>query len=102
MTSIVKALSVILLAALAGCTDLKPTQATLDDLKSQIDHLKSMTAGAQAATQGATSAARNAQLAAGNAQSTATRALSLDKSNQSGIDAINEKMDRMFRKRLAK
>jgi hypothetical protein len=39
MTSIVKTLSVVFIAALAGCTDLKPTQAALDDLKSQVDHL---------------------------------------------------------------
>jgi methyl-accepting chemotaxis protein len=102
MTSIAKALSVVLLVALAGCTDLKPTQATLDDLKSQVDHLKSMAASAQAASQAATSASRSAQQAAGNAQSTANQALALDKTNQSSIDAINDKVDRMFRKRLAK
>jgi hypothetical protein len=102
MTFLVKALSAAVMVALAGCTDLKPTQAALDDLKSQVDHLKSMTVNAQAASQAAMSAAHSAQQAAANAQSTANQALALDKTNQSGIDAINDKMDRMFRKRLAK
>jgi hypothetical protein len=102
MTYAAKTLFVVLLAALAGCTDLKPTQAALDDLKSQVDHLKSTVSSAHAAAQGASSAAHNAQQAAGSAQSTANQALSLDKTNQSRIDAINEKIDRMFRKSARK
>lgn len=102
MTFLVKALPLVAVAALLGCTDLKPTQATLDDLKSQIDHLRSRVASAQEATQGASAAAHNAQQAAGNAQSAANQALSLDKTNQNSIDAINEKMDRMFRKSVSK
>lgn len=102
MTSVVKGLPLMIVAALVGCTDLKPTQASLDDLKSQVDHLKSTVAGAQGAAQSASMSAHNAQQAAGNAQSTADQALSLDKTNQSSIDAINEKIDRMFRKSVSK
>ena len=102
MTSISKTLPLVLVVALVGCTDLKPTQASLDDLKAQVDHLKSAVGSAQSNAQSASSAARAAQQAAGSAQSTANQALSLDKSNQNAIDAINEKIDRMFKKSVSK
>ena len=45
----VKAAAVAAVFVLAGCTDLKPIQAQIDDLKSQVDKLQSGVEGANAA-----------------------------------------------------
>src|SRR5580693_1873020 len=70
--------------AFAGCTDLKPIQAQIDDLKSQVAKLQSDTA------------------AASGAQSTANQALSTAQQNSQAIEQINEKIDRMFKKSVSK
>jgi outer membrane murein-binding lipoprotein Lpp len=90
------------LVAFAGCTDLKPIQAQIDDLKSQVSKLQSDTAKASSAAAAAQSAAASAQSTASGAQSTANQALSLAQSNQTAIEAINEKLDRMFKKSVSK
>ena len=87
-----------IVAALAGCTDLKPTQASVDELKSQVSALKSSVGNAESSAQAASAAASRAGQASGNAQSKADQA----KSNQTGIEAINEKIDRMFKKSVSK
>ena len=88
--------------AFAGCTDLKPTQAQIDDLKSQVSKLQSDTAKASSDAAAANSAAAAAQSAASGAQSTANQALSISQSNSTAIEAINEKIDRMFKKSVSK
>jgi hypothetical protein len=89
-------------AALAGCQDLKPIQAQIDDLKAQVSKLSGDTAKASSDAAAANSAAASASQAAAGAQSTANQALSTAQSHQSAIDAINEKIDRVFKKSVSK
>jgi outer membrane murein-binding lipoprotein Lpp len=88
--------------AFSGCTDLKPIQAQIDDLKSQVSKLQSDTAKSESDAQAALSAAQSASSAALSAQSTANQALSTAQQNATAIDAINEKIDRMFKKSVSK
>ncbi len=88
--------------AFAGCTDLKPIQAQIDDLKSQVAKLQSDTAKAESDAQSALSAAQSASSAASGAQSTANQALSTAQQNSQAIEQINEKIDRMFKKSVSK
>ena len=88
--------------AFAGCTDLKPIQAQIDDLKSQVAKLQGDTAKNAAAAAAAQAAANSAASAASGAQSTANQALSTSQANSTGIEAINEKIDRMFKKSVSK
>jgi outer membrane murein-binding lipoprotein Lpp len=92
----------VCVAFASGCTDLKPIQAQIDDLKSQVTTLSagevSIKSRADAATgvaQSAGAAAQRAQAAADSASATATK-------NQQAIEAINEKIDRMFRRSVPK
>jgi hypothetical protein len=48
------------------------------------------------------SSARSAATTAQQAQSTADKANAMAKSNQQAIEAINEKIDRMFKKSVSK
>jgi Alanine-zipper, major outer membrane lipoprotein len=88
--------------AFAGCTDLKPIQAQIDDLKSMITKNQGDTAKAASDAAAAQSAAASASSAASGAQSTANQALSTSQSNSTAIEAINEKIDRMFKKSVSK
>src|ERR1700690_4255380 len=88
--------------AFAGCTDLKPIQAQIDDLKSQVSKLQGDTSRAASEAAAAHAAANSAQSAASGAQSTANQALSTAQSNSTAIEAINEKIDRMFKKSVSK
>ncbi len=88
--------------AFAGCTDLKPIQAQIDDLKSQVAKLQSDTAKAESDAQAAQAAAQSASSAASGAQSTANQALSTAQQNSQAIEQINEKIDRMFKKSVSK
>jgi len=88
--------------AFAGCTDLKPVQAQIDDLKSQVSKLQGDTSKASSDAAAANSAAASASSAASGAQSTANQALSQSQSNSTAIEAINEKIDRMFKKSVSK
>jgi len=90
------------LVAFAGCTDLKPIQAQIDDLKSQVSKLQGDSAKNASAASAASSAAASAASAASGAQSTANQALSMAQANKASIDAINDKMDRMFKKSVSK
>jgi F0F1-type ATP synthase membrane subunit b/b' len=85
--------------AFAGCTDLKPIQSQIDDLKAMVTKNQSDTAKAES---DASAAAAKANSAASGAQSTANQALSTAQSNSTAIEAINEKIDRMFKKSVSK
>lgn len=86
----------------AGCTDLKPVQAQIDDLKTQISKVSGQTTAAESQARAAADAARSAEAAAQHAQGTADFANSTAKQNQQAIEAINEKIDRMFKKSVSK
>jgi ubiquinone biosynthesis protein UbiJ len=94
------------LAVMAGCTDLKPLQAQVDDLKSQVGKLSSDVAANKAAadtsSKSAAAAAAAASQSAAAAQNTANQALAAAKAAQSGVDALNEKIDRMFKRSVSK
>ncbi len=95
--------SVAFCAAVAsGCTDLKPVQAQLDDLKSQLSQISPKIASADSQSLAAAASARSAAATAQQAQSTADKANATAKSNQQGIEAINEKINRMFKKSVSK
>ncbi|HUJ53149.1 MAG TPA: alanine-zipper protein, partial [Steroidobacteraceae bacterium] len=101
--SVVKAAAaVVVVIGMAGCTDLKPIQAQIDDLKSQVGKLTSDTAGAKSSADAANSAAQSASQAASGAQSTANQALAAAHASQSCCDATNEKIDRMFKRSVSK
>lgn len=106
---IVKLAAAAAVVALAGCTDLKPLQAEIDSLKSQAGTLQSDLAAHKAADKGTENAANKAladaaaaSSAAANAQSTANQALAAAQAAQAGVDATNEKIDRMFKKSVSK
>ncbi len=95
-------LAAVCVLAFAGCTDLKPIQSQIDDLKAQVAKLQSDTAKASSEAAAALSAAQSAGSAAAGAQSTANQALAAAQKNSTDIDAVNEKIDRMFKKSLSK
>jgi uncharacterized protein (DUF3084 family) len=86
----------------SGCTDLKPIQAQLDDLKTQLSKISPETASVESRAQGAMSTAHSAAATAKAAQSTADSAKSTANKNQQAIEAINEKIDRMFKRSVSK
>ena len=101
--SIVKAAAAAaLVVGMAGCTDLKPLQAQVDDLKAQLAKTQSDISGAKSAADAASSAASSASQAASGAQSTANQALAAAHASQSCCDATNEKIDRMFKRSVSK
>ena len=112
-SNIVKLAAVGAVFALAGCQDLKPIQADIATLKTQVGALQSdmaahkadNTRNEQAATAAANKAASDAAAAsqaAAAAQSTANQALSAAQAAQAGVDATNEKIDRMFKRSVSK
>jgi hypothetical protein len=102
----IKIAALAVVAALAGCTDLKPLQAQVDDLKAQVGKLSSDGAAHSAADAAAfragSAATASAAQAAAAAQSTANQALAAAQAAQSGVDATNEKIDRMFKRSVSK
>jgi len=99
---VVKMAAVVAVAALAGCTDLKPLQAQVDTLKTQVSSLQSQVAAAKSAADAANGAAASAAAAANCAQSTAKQELAAAQAIQSCCDATNEKLDRMFKRSISK
>lgn len=87
---------------LAGCTDLKPLQAEVADLKSQVARLNSETQAARQAADQAATAAQSANQTASAAQNAANQALAGAQASQSCCDATNEKLERMFRRSVSK
>ncbi len=100
--SLVSAAAVMLVAGLAGCTDLKPLQMEVTDLKSQVAKLQSDSQAARTAADQAGTAAHSAEAAAGAAQSTANQALAASQSSQQCCNDTNEKLDRMFKRSVSK
>jgi outer membrane murein-binding lipoprotein Lpp len=86
----------------AGCTDLKPLQSQIDDLKSQVAKDQAAHAGLQAGIDSAAKAAQAAMAAAQKAQATADAANALaqdDKARIDGLDAkLTEKITKAFKK----
>ena len=98
----IKIAAVAVVAALAGCTNLKPIQAQIDDLKSQTGRLASDVAAIKTEqTQQNSQIAAAAQSAAA-AQATANQALSAAQAAQAGVNDVNEKVDRMFQRSVSK
>jgi predicted nucleic acid-binding Zn-ribbon protein len=87
------------LIILAGCTDLEPIRAQIDDLKSQLGKLQTDTARAMAA---ANAAAADASSVAAGAQNAVSEVQSETEANSKAIAALDEKIDRMFKRPLAK
>ncbi len=101
--SVVKATAaVVAVIGLAACTDLKPIQAQIDDLKSQAAKNAADIAAVKSTADSANSAAQSAGQAASGAQSTANQALAAAHASQSCCDATNEKIDRMFKRSVSK
>jgi peptidoglycan hydrolase CwlO-like protein len=97
----IKIAALVAVAALVGCTDLKPLQAQVDDLKSQVGRLSSDLAAHKADRTDANAAAAAASAAAA-AQSTANQALAAAQAAQAGVNDTNEKIDRMFQRSVSK
>jgi outer membrane murein-binding lipoprotein Lpp len=89
-----KAFLFALLVAVAGCTDIKPMQAELEELKTQVSQLQAELAKSS----GMTPANRATAASVSAASSTANKALSISESNTAAIDALNAKIDQMFKK----
>jgi outer membrane murein-binding lipoprotein Lpp len=98
----VPAAVVLAVTTLAGCTDLKPLQADIADLKSQVTRLQSDLQATRQASDQASTAAQSANQAASAAQSTANQAVAAAQSSQSCCDTTNEKLDRMFKRSVSK
>ena len=86
------------LASATGCTDLKPLQAQVDELTQQVARLSSDRDSLKAAVGSAARAASVAQSAAEQAQNRADAAASAAQAAQQSCDAINDRIDRMFKR----
>jgi hypothetical protein len=84
-------LGAALLVVMAGCADLAPLQARLDDLQSRVERLEAESAKSAAGTAAA-------QGASAKADQTATQAMRAAKANANAIAALEEKIDRMFKR----
>jgi altronate dehydratase len=84
-------LGVVLLVGLSGCTDLAPLQARLDDLQARMDRLETESVNAAAATAAAQATSDKADRAASEAADAA-------KTNANAIEALADKIDRMFKR----
>jgi Alanine-zipper, major outer membrane lipoprotein len=92
--SMTKAFLFTFLVIAAGCTDTKPMQAELENLKVQVSQLQADLAK----TSSMTTANRATATSVSAASSTANKALSISESNTAAIDALNAKIDQMFKK----
>ena len=91
-----------LVVGLASCTDLKPLEKEIANLKAQMTRLQSDTQAAHRAAEQAEGSAASASQAAAGAQSTANQAVAAAQSSHACCDTTNEKVDRMFRRSVAK
>jgi molecular chaperone DnaK (HSP70) len=80
------------LAILAGCADQKPLQAQIDSLSQQLDQLQR-----DAAVAAANTAADNASTTV-ELQKSVSQLQSATQSNAKAIAALNDKIDRMFKR----
>ncbi len=98
MTLNPKAATLVLAMVTAGCTDLKPLEARIDELQSQVNKLQADIAKSSSNAAAANKAtAASASAASGDAK----QALSIGEANSAAIDKLNAKIDQMFRKRPA-
>jgi hypothetical protein len=95
---VVKASLLVFLIVAAGCTDLKPLEARLDDLQQQINQLHAEVAKS---TNSATAANKATAASAAAASADAKKAEAAAEANAKAIAALNAKIDQMFRKRPA-
>lgn len=93
-----KAFILALLVLTAGCTDLKPMEARIASLEEQVTKLQTDIAKSSST---ATSVNKATAASVSSAASTAHKALSIAESNTAAIDALNAKIDQMFKKRPA-
>jgi Alanine-zipper, major outer membrane lipoprotein len=93
-----KAFILALLAITAGCTDLKPMEARIASLEEQVNKLQADFAKSSST---ATSASKATAASASSAAGTANKALSIAEKNTAAIEALNAKIDQMFKKRPA-
>ncbi len=126
----IKLAAVAAFAALAGCTDLKPLQADIASLKTQVGTLSSdvaalktartaddaATAAAATSATAANTAARAAQTSAASAgtaasaasskadaaQAAANKAAADAAAAQAAVAALDEKVERMFKRSISK
>jgi hypothetical protein len=92
------------LAALGStaCTDLKPLEGQVAELRSSVESLKSENASMKQAIDAASQSATQASQAAQSAASEANRAGAAAQASQQCCDANTERMDRMFRRSVSK
>jgi phage-related minor tail protein len=101
-SAVLKVAAVAAFTMLAGCQDLKPLQADVDNLKQQVSRLQADLSAAKSSADAANAAAQSASSTASGAQSAANQALAAAQASQSCCDATNEKIDRMFRRSISK
>jgi hypothetical protein len=95
---VAKTFILALLVITAGCTDLKPMEARIASLEEQVNKLQTDIAKSSST---ATTANKATAASVSSAASTAHKALSIAESNTAAIDALNAKIDQMFKKRPA-
>jgi type II secretory pathway component PulM len=91
-----KAFIFAFLVITAGCTDLKPLEARIEDLQQQVNKLQTDSAKSSS---NATAANKATAASAAAASSDAKQALSIAEANTAAIDKLNAKIDQMFKKR---
>lgn len=90
-------------AMLTGaCTDLKPLEAQVAEMRSSIEKLNADNASMKQSIDAAAQAASQASQAAQSAANEANRASAAAQTSQQCCDANTERMDRMFRRSVSK
>jgi methyl-accepting chemotaxis protein len=104
MNNKLPALAALLLCvgATTACTDLKPIQADIAQLRSAIEKQNSENATLKSSIDAAAQAASQASQAAQSASAEANRATAAAQTSQQCCDANTERMDRMFRRSVSK